>query len=292
MAISAWVEMLGAEVNFFDAQGIRTRCLHAGSGPPLVLLHGMGGHAEAYLKNILPLAEQFHVYAIDMIGHGLTDKPDIDYTISDFVDHVNRFLNGAGIERAHIQGESLGGWVSAWLTIEHPERVLSLTLNTSAGLKLAEQPAEAEARAVERLRNLTREAVADPTRESVRRRLEWLFLKPEDHVTDELVEIRYQIYRRPDTRHAMKRIVEQMTGDGRKKYMLTAERLRRITVPTQILWSEHNPTTPWQVAEQAHRLIPGSRFHVIKDCGHWPQWEKAEEFNGLMMDFLCAVPSR
>jgi pimeloyl-ACP methyl ester carboxylesterase len=292
MGNSAWVDMLGGEVCYFDAKGIRTRCLHAGSGPPLVLLHGMGGHAEAYLKNILPLAQSFHVYAIDMVGHGFTDKPEIDYAIPDFVDHVIRFLNGAGLERVHLQGESLGGWISAWLTIDHPERVLSLTLNTSAGLKLTEQPPEAEARAVERLRNLTREAVAEPTRESVRRRLEWLFLKPEEQVTEELVEIRYQIYRRPDTRQAMKRIVEEMTGGGRLKYMLTADRLRRITVPTQILWSEHNPTTPWQVAEQAHQIIPGSRFHVIKDCGHWPQWEQAEEFNSHMTDFLCAVPSR
>jgi pimeloyl-ACP methyl ester carboxylesterase len=251
----------------------------------------MGGHAEAYLKNILPLAQKFHVYAIDLVGHGLTDKPEIDYTIPDFVDHVSRFLDGAGIGRAHIQGESLGGWISAWLTIEHPDQVLSLTLNTSAGLKLTEQPPEAEARAVERLRNLTREAVAEPTRESVRRRLEWLFLKPEEQVTDELVEIRYQIYRRPDTQHAMKKIVEQMTGDGRKKYVLTAEQLRRIHTPTLILWSEHNPTTPWQVAERAHQIIAGSRFHVIKECGHWPQWEKADEFNSRMTDFLCAVPA-
>ena len=284
--------MLGGEVTYYDAGGIRTRCLHAGSGQPLILLHGMGGHAEAYLRNIMPLATRFHVYAIDMVGHGYTDKPEIPYSISDFVSHVTKFLKAVGAERAHMEGESLGGWVAAWLAIEHPEKVLSLILNTSAGLKLTEQPPEAEAQAVERLRKLTKEASTEPTRESVRRRLEWLFLDPQSNVTDELVEIRYQIYRQPETQRAMQRIVNQTTVEGRKQYLLTRDHLRRIQAPTMILWSRHNPTTPWQVAEQAHGIISGSTFHVMEDCGHWPQWEQAEKFNRHMLDFLSPNPNR
>src|SRR6266404_5844826 len=171
MSSSAWVEMLGGEVCYFDAGGIRTRCLHAGSGEPLILLHGMGGHAEAYIKNIMPLAGRFHVYAIDMIGHGYTDKPEIRYGIPEFVDHVRKFMKAIGASKAHIEGESLGGWVAAWLAMEHPEQVSSLILNTNAGLKITDQSPEAEAQAVARLQKLTREALADPTRETVRRRL-------------------------------------------------------------------------------------------------------------------------
>lgn len=292
MAISAWVEMLGGEITYFDAGGIRTRCLHAGSGEPLILLHGMGGHAEAYIKNIIPLSTRFHVYAIDMVGHGYTDKPAINYAVPDFANHVLKFLKAVGAEKAHIQGESLGGWVAAWLAMEHPENVRSLILNTSAGLQLTEQPPEAEAQAVERLRKLSKEAASEPTRESVRRRLEWLFLDPKTNVTDELVEIRYRIYRQPETQRAMQTIVEQMTGGGRKPYMLTRERLCRIKAPTMIVWTRHNPTTPWQVGQLAHEIIGGSRFHVMEDCGHWPQWEQAEEFNRLMLDFLSSNSKR
>ena len=161
MSFSAWVEMLGGEVCYYDAGGIRTRCLHAGSGEPLILLHGMGGHAEAYFKNIVPLASRFHVYAIDMIGHGYTDKPEIRYGIPEFVDHVRKFLKAIGAKQAHIEGESLGGWVAAWLAIEYPEEVMSLILNTNAGLKITDRSPEAEAQAVVRLQKLTREAMAD-----------------------------------------------------------------------------------------------------------------------------------
>ena len=289
---SAWIEMLGGEVTYYDAGGIRTRCLHAGSGEPLILLHGMGGHAEAYLKNILPLSARLHVYAIDLLGHGYTDKPAIKYTVPDFVNHVLNFMKAIGAAKAHIEGESLGGWVSAWLAMEHPEKALTLTLNTNAGLRLTEQAPEAEAQAVERLRKLTREAAADPTRESVRRRLEWLFLDPQRNVTEELVEIRYQIYRRADTRRAMETIVEYMTGESRVPYFLTRERLARIKAPTMIVWSRHNPSTPWQVGEMAHHVIGGSTFHVLEHSGHWPQWEQAAEFNQLMLDFVSLVPTK
>ena len=289
MSFSVWVEMLGGEVCYYDAGGIRTRCLHAGSGEPLLLLHGMGGHAEAYIKNIVPLSSRFHVYAIDMVGHGYTDKPAIRYGIPEFADHVRKFLNAVGAAKAHIEGESLGGWVAAWLAIEHPEQVLSLILNTSAGLKITEQSPESEAQAVARLQKLSREAVANPTRETVRRRLDWLFLDPKTNVTDELVEIRYRIYCQESARRAMNQIVDEMAGEGRTQYMLTRDRLCRIEAPTMILWSRHTPTTPWQVAEQAHKIIQGSRFHVLDDAGHWPQWEQPEEFNRLMMEFLVPL---
>ncbi|MDQ1489143.1 MAG: 2-hydroxy-6-oxonona-2,4-dienedioate hydrolase, partial [Actinomycetota bacterium] len=71
-ASTIWLEFLGRGVSetFYDVNGIRTRVLEAGSGHPLVMLHGTGGHAETYYRNLGPLSEHFHVYSIDMIGHG------------------------------------------------------------------------------------------------------------------------------------------------------------------------------------------------------------------------------
>src|SRR5205085_1365087 len=81
---SIWVDLLGAEVRFRDAGGLRTRSIEAGEGEPLILLHGSGGHAEAYSRNVLPLANDFRVHAVDMIGHGLTDKPESGYRARDY----------------------------------------------------------------------------------------------------------------------------------------------------------------------------------------------------------------
>jgi 2-hydroxy-6-oxonona-2,4-dienedioate hydrolase len=133
-----WLEMLGAEVRYYAAAGVRTRSLEAGSGPPLVLLHGTGGHAESWIRNVVPLGAHFRVYAIDMVGHGLSAKPPLDYTPRDYAAHLVAFLDAAGIARAHVTGESLGGWVALWLALDHPQRVDRLILNTAAGLKLTD----------------------------------------------------------------------------------------------------------------------------------------------------------
>ena len=83
-----WLEMLGGEVRYYDAGGVRTRCLEAGSGPALVLLHGTGGHAESWIRNVLPLGAHFRVYAIDMVGHGFSDKPNPDIITPDHLRRV------------------------------------------------------------------------------------------------------------------------------------------------------------------------------------------------------------
>ena len=74
----------------------------------MILLHGTGGHAEAYLKNIEAHAKYFHVYAIDMVGHGYTDAPDISHDMQCYVDFMKDFLDVIGAHKAHISGESLG----------------------------------------------------------------------------------------------------------------------------------------------------------------------------------------
>ena len=97
--------------------------LQAGSGPDLVLLHGTGGHLEAYARDIAGLARDFRVTAYDMVGHGWSDLPDRPYTIDVLSDHLLGPLDALGIDAAHLSGESLGGWVAAWTAAHHPDRV-------------------------------------------------------------------------------------------------------------------------------------------------------------------------
>jgi len=112
---SIWSDLQGVSFSqgYKDANGVRTRYLHSGADdkPVVLFLHGTGGHAEAYCRNIGPHGEHFSAWAIDMLGHGLTDKPDYDYEIPRYIDHIAGFLDAIGAEKASLSGESLGGWV-------------------------------------------------------------------------------------------------------------------------------------------------------------------------------------
>jgi pimeloyl-ACP methyl ester carboxylesterase len=132
-AETAWAHMLGARVRYYQDKD-RARALEAGSGGPLLLQHAVGGHADAYVRNVVPLARQFHVDAIDLIWHLFSSKPPFTMeTIPTFVERVHDFLGAAGIGRAHFEGESLGCWVAARLAIQLPDRVRKIVLNTMAG---------------------------------------------------------------------------------------------------------------------------------------------------------------
>ena len=278
---TAWVDFLGAEVRYYDAGGVRTRVVEAGSGEPLILLHGMGGHAETFMKNVVPLSEHFHVYALDLLGMGFTGKPDVEYTVASFADHVRAFMDCRSIDAASFAGQSLGGWIAGWLAVREPRRVRKLVHTTGAGLQV-------HGPVMEQVRTVVSSTVTDDvTRDVVRKRLEWLMYDT-SKVTDELVEIRYQIYSKPDAQRAMAAMLHTVTGEPSKRFELTPEALRESGVPIFFLWSDHNPTTQASVAEAAHRQIPGSRFHVIRDAAHWPQYEQPDEFNRLAREFLLA----
>lgn len=281
---------MDAEVRYHDAGGVRTRSIEAGEGEPLILLHGIGGHAEAYSRNVVALAQAgYRVHAIDMIGHGLTDKPDEPYSTGRFAEHLLAFVDAIGADRVFLSGESIGGWTAGWFALHHPDRLHGLILNTPSGIAIDEQgiemtPAQYQERRVE-LRRRTLAALDNPTRETVRSRLEWLLLDPSG-VTEELLESRYRIYCRPDFIAAQRRYwTEDVSLEGDTE-LLTRERLGAIDVPTLVLWTSHDPFLPWEVGEHVHGAIPASRFTIMQDCGHWPQFERPEEFNEIVLGFL------
>lgn len=283
MTESLWTDMLGVSYaqRYYNAGGIRTRVLEAGDpgAPALLLLHGVNGHAETYLRNIGPHAGDFHVLAPDFIGHGFSDKPlDRNYEIPTYVQHVIDLMDCLGIERAALSGESLGAWVAVRLLLAHGDRVDRLVLNTPGGMN-------ANPKAMESLRTLTREAVTDPTREKVRRRLEWLF-KNDSSVTDDLVETRFRIYSRPGYREVTELTLCLQDLETRKRNMLTEQDLQQVRVPTLLVWSTADPVAGVEVGEWCHQHIAGSRLAYMENSGHWPQYEEADRFNELHRAFL------
>jgi pimeloyl-ACP methyl ester carboxylesterase len=283
--MSIWVDLLGAEVKFYNAAGLRTRCIEAGKGPAIIFLHGSGGHAEAFTRNVLPLSDEFRVCSIDMIGHGLTDKPTEGYQATDFAKHIVDFMDAAGIDSASIAGESLGGWVAMWTAMLHPGRVRKVVAICGAGLTIETDDASREHAAAgsAELRRLGKQYVDNPIRENVRLRLNWLFHDPAD-VTEELIDLRTAIYAQPGAEAALTR-VGQNSGLGNTEYTLTEDRLKTFPKPLLYLWTDHNPTTTSATAERAHKLTPGSSFHELKNCAHWPQWEDPEQFNTAIREF-------
>jgi 2-hydroxy-6-oxonona-2,4-dienedioate hydrolase len=278
--VSIWGELADVdhELLHVDVGGVRTRVLRAGSGPDLVLLHGTGGHLEAYSRDIAGLAADFRVTAYDMVGHGWSDLPDRPYTIDVLSDHLLGTMDALGIDAAHLSGESLGGWVVAWTAAHRPDRVARLVLNTPGNI--ANKP-----EVMARLRDSTMAAVQDPSEETVRRRVEFLFHHKE-LVTDELVNLRRSVYGRPGFLRAITNTLVLQDPEVRAGFAWDPSWVGRIGAPTLLLWTEHDPTGGLDEAEMLLGWLPDARLHVIADAGHWPQWEKVDEYLQVHRDFL------
>ena len=278
--ISVWSELaqLDHTLRHVDVGGIRTRVLQAGSGPELVLLHGTGGHLEAYARDLAGLAEDFHVTAYDMVGHGWSDHPDLPYTIDVLSDHLLGLMDALGIARAHLSGESLGGWVVAWTAAHHPERVERLVLNTPGNI--ANKP-----EVMAKMRESTMAAVRDPSDETVRRRVEFLFHHTE-MVTDELVNLRRAVYSQPGFVQAITNTLVLQDPAVRKDFAWDPAWVSKVAAPVLLLWTEHDPTGGLDEAATLLEWLPDARLHVIADAGHWPQWEKVDEFLAAHREWL------
>jgi 2-hydroxy-6-oxonona-2,4-dienedioate hydrolase len=282
--MSVWTDLIGVEfdLNFVDAGGIPTRSLRAGSGDHVIFLHGTSGHLEAFSRNFAPHVHAgFRCHALDMLGHGYTGKPDYAYEIPRYVDHLVAYLDSCGIERAHLVGESLGGWVSAWLAATRPERVASLQLVAAGGTK-------ANPEVMERIKSSTTEAVMKDDRALTRQRLELLMFDAKN-VTDELVDVRHRIYHQPEFQANLHNLLCLQEMDVRTRNLMTAELLGRITARTLVVWGTENPFGDVPEAAAMHEAITGSRLELFSECGHWPQHEHADRFNALSTDFLRAA---
>src|ERR1700722_3708217 len=160
---SVWSDLQGVPFvqGYLDAGGVRTRYLHAGDStkPALILLHGSGGHAEAYVRNLEAHAEHFSTWSIDMLGHGYTDKPGHPLEVRHYVDHLLAFLEAIGVQRAHLSGESLGGWVVSRAAVDHSDKADRLVLNPAGG-------SQADPEVMKRIITLSMAAAENPTWET------------------------------------------------------------------------------------------------------------------------------
>jgi 2-hydroxy-6-oxonona-2,4-dienedioate hydrolase len=280
--LSYWNAMnrVGFSHRWVDVGGLSTRVVEAGEGPKtVVFLHGIGGHLETFCLNIAAHAQRYRVLAFDLLGHGYTAKPDGIYEIERYVEHTLRFLDQMRVDRATLAGTSLGGWISARIAARHPDRVERLSLISSAGL--TSHPS-----VMHKLKTLTEQASLTSGREGVRMRLDFV-LKHPDALSEELIDIRHDIYSAPDYQKAVRNIMCLQDPEIRKRNLLTLEELGRVKAPTLVLWTHDDPTATLEDGRKYADAISDSRFVVFENSSHMPQLEESERFNALHLAFLA-----
>lgn len=283
--MSLWLDFVGCEIRYVQTPTYgRIRVAEAGprDAPAILFQHGIGGHLEAYSKNLVPLSDQFRCIAFDYVGHALSNRKAMEYTPPVLADQVRELMDALGLEKAHLSGESLGGWVSGHFAVTYPERVGRLMLNTGAGIPIVSEKGRADM--ADLMERSKKAAGAAPTFEAVKHRIEWL-IHPDNHhlVTDELVNLRLQYYLMPEGREVTPMVNRMLPRHD--EFLIPLEQIRQ---PTMLLWTRDNPIHDLECARAAHARIPGAQLYVMEaDGAHWPQYEAPEEFNRVAREFFA-----
>ncbi len=265
---------------------INTRFWVSGEkGTPVILVHGLGGSIENFVRNIDILAQRHRVYALDLKGFGRTDKTPVLRDLDELVQFISDFMEAQHIDKASLIGNSLGGGLVLQFAIKFPDKVDKLVLIDNAGMgkevitdfKILSLPIIGELLYKPSLKataGLWRKIVFDASL-----------------VTDELVEKTYQLGVLPGAPKAMLATVRAGISIRGQRANLAGPLLAgaaKIVAPTLIVWGKQDKIIPVAHAEIAKQTIPNSRLHIFDRCGHMPQLEHPDKFNNLVLEFLAA----
>ena len=248
----------GIHSHYAQVGPYRVHYYEGGDGPPLVFVHGLGAESLNWVPAMLDLRGKFHVYAIDLLGHGDTQKPDIAYSIEQQSEMLRQFLATQNIQSADLVGVSMGGWVVLKLTIEHPELVNRLVVADSAGLKF-------------------------PTNISVK---SFLPATPEE-LTTFMAMLTPRHYHVPfpverDFLHqvAKRAWITRRIFDSFLTYQDVLDgKLDAIKAPVLVIWGKEEKLIPMSVGEQMKQQLPNASLLVCADSGHlavFECWKKLE----------------
>ncbi len=259
--------------------GQKLHYLEAGSGPTVILLHGLGGEVSNWALTVPALAKQFHVFAIDQIGFGQSDKPLMNYRIGTMVDFLNGFYKQAGIGKATLVGNSLGGWIAAAFTIAYPDKVEKLVLVDAAGYSPARTGAPKVTR--EQLAPLNAATLAE-----LKQVMSLVFYN-KALLTDAFIETAFAAKLKRGDGYTIEQFVQMvLRGDD-----FLDGKTKAIKVPTLVVWGREDGLTPLAIGEAYAQDIAGAEKVVLDKCGHVPQIECAAAFNTALLKFLNAPTS-
>jgi pimeloyl-ACP methyl ester carboxylesterase len=268
------VDVEGTSINYVD--------IGEGDSTPVLLVHGLAGQWQNWLENIPRIAQERRVLALDLPGHGRSGMPREKISIQGYGRAVDGFLDELGVDRVHVVGNSMGGFVSSELAIQFPERVDRLVLVSAAGISNTSFY-RAPALTIGRIASALTAATAARHRSLAGRPIT-------RHVAIALVA-------RHPSRLAPDLVWEGlMKGAGKPSFQnaLRAnleydfrDRLPDIKAPTLVVWGEKDSVISVEDADEFERVIDDARKVVMEDTGHVPMVERPRAFNDLLLDFLA-----
>lgn len=274
---------------FVTIHGHRRAYRMCGSGPALLLLHGIGDSSASWVPLMRPLAERYTVIAPDLLGHGESDKPRADYSVAAYANGMRDLLDVLGFDQATVVGHSLGGGVAAQMTYQHPTRVERLVLVSSGGVS----------REVSPFLRLASTPVADvllpllklpPVRLGAMGGIELLRRSGTD-IGRDAEELSRVLDALPDVaaRGAFSRTLRSVVDwRGQVVTMLDRSYLAEA-MPVLLIWGAHDAVIPVAHAQLAHDLMPGSRLEVFADAGHFPHHQDPDRFLELLNGFIAST---
>ena len=250
--------------------GQKIHYLEAGTGPTVILLHGLGGSTQVWQFNVAALAEKYHVMVPDQIGFGKSDKPLVNYRIRTYVDFLDQFCKQLKIERATLVGNSMGGWIAAMFTASFPDRVNKLVLVDAAGYA---PPKDIDSRIFFGLNPTTREGM---------RVLVAKVFYNKAFQTDAAIDQAIAARLAAGDGYTINSITESIIrGED-----FLDDVVKTIKRPTLIIWGRQDGLVPLPEGERFNKDIAGSKIIVFGECGHVPNIEKPAEFNAALLKFL------
>jgi len=276
--LELWTEKY-AEGKQINVNGHLTHFIEKGTGPPVLLIHGFFLDSQMWAPNIDALAEHFRVLAMDLWGFGYSTREPMDYSYQLFADQVWGFMDALGIERASIVGQSMGGGTAMLFCIQHPNRVDKLVLVDASGMP-DNLPLTAKflnfAGVGKFLMGLKTNAIR-------KKNLADFWIHRRENLTDEYFEQTTRFHKVEGTGQAMLSIL-------RKKFFYTLgeeiPKLAVLDVPVLLVWGAEDKSVPLERGRELHTLLPASRLEVFEGAGHVPNYEEADRFNKLAVEFL------
>lgn len=274
------------DVQFVTIHGHRRAYVKAGSGPALLLLHGLGCDHTTWEPVIESLSRRYTVIAPDLLGHGQSDKPRADYTLGGFANGMRDLLTVLGIDKVSVIGHSFGGGVAMQFAYQFPERTERLMLVASGGLGPEVSPA---IRAIstpgfhQAMGVLTLPGIRHVGQAALRA-LAGTGLKASRDL-DEVAEI-YETFRDPSARHAVRHVVRAVVDWRGQIVTMTDRAYLTEEMPMWVVWGRDDRVIPVRHANTAAALAPNARVEVLPDCGHFPHKDHPYRFTRIVHDFV------
>lgn len=272
--VQAQLYLAGIHSESMATDGQELHYFEGGTGDPVVLVHGLGLSAQQDWAKLMPylVRSGHHVYAMDLLGFGASAKPaDRSYSISEQAKLVERFLDAKHLEKVALAGESMGGWISATVALDQPQRVRQLILFDSAGLQF--KP------------SFDLALFAPRTREQVDALMAILMphARPiPDFVKDDLLrEIKRDGW-----------VTERALASMSAGADLLDERFSSLKMPLLIVWGKQDVLTPLTIGVAMHQAASQSILEVYDGCGHIADQTCAHRIAPMIVSFLGGTGPR